>query len=133
MDGKYSVLQTFHDSMVVSATGLNFVAGQYKKIFDKMIEQPLTTMYSYTKLQPYFDGFQRSQKVQYPWLTNPYPFGDNEITSLAVEDYDSMVPPYIPGGEKWKFEVRVFFNNELLGGGDLYVTVRNQRSLLEGK
>lgn len=119
--------------MVISGNGLNFQGGQYKKMFDKEIEDPVTTLYNVTKFQSYFENFQKSQKVQIPWDTNPYPSGDNEITNLAVEDYGSMLPPYLPGGEKWKFEVRYSKNDEVIGGMNVYATIRDQRSLLQGK
>jgi hypothetical protein len=66
------------------------------------------------------------------WLTWPYPTGKNEIKNYYVTDYGNLLPPYIPGGEKWRIEVRYIKDGEVVGGYEVYGILRNQNSLMNG-
>lgn len=113
----------------VLAAAYNFQGGQYKKYGEKTFDTECTTLYNDT-FQEQFEKFQSCQKYPVEWKTCPYPTGPNEIRDYFVDDYTSMLPPYIPGGEKWKLEYKVLKDDELLGGANLYLTLRNEKSLL---
>ena len=34
-----------------------------------------------------------------------------------------LLPPYLPGGPKWKFEVRFFKGDKQIGGFDVFATI----------
>lgn len=117
------------DSFSGMGTGLNFQGGQYKKIGDKQLDTLCTTLYNET-YRVAFEDFQTYQKYPVAWKTCPYPAGPNEIMDFCIEDYGSMLPPYIPGGEKWKLEVRLLKDGKVLGGYNLYLILRTEKSLL---
>lgn len=84
--------------------------------------------------QPHFKSFfekaheHATKKVA--WKTCPYPKGPNEVKDYLIDNVDALLPPYIPGSEKWKFEMRFFKNNVDQGGYNLYAIIRNEKSLL---
>ena len=49
-----------------------------------------------------------------------------------MEDTEDFLPPYIPGNEKWEFQLRFSKGEEVLGGYNAYVIIRDEASLLEG-
>lgn len=98
---------------------------------DYKIEYLCSTLYNETN-RPYWDDFQASQKDPEEWETCPYPTGPNEIRNFLIKDYGNFLPPYIPGGEKWRIDVRVLKDDEILGGYNLYATLRTQKSLMNG-
>jgi hypothetical protein len=115
----------------VSGTALNFQGNQYKKIFDKTINNLCTLMYNET-FREYFDDFQRHQKYPVESKTCPYPTGPNEIKNFMFQDYGNLLPPYVPGNEKWKLEIRYIYGEEILGSFNFYGLLRNQKSLMMG-
>lgn len=129
MSGKYSFNAPVDDSYVISAAGFNLQGGEYRKMIEKFIETPCTSLYIEPYRQ-YFEKYQAAQKYPVAWKTCPYPPGPNELKNFLFEDYGSLLPPYIPGGEKWRFEIRHFVNNEMLGGFNAYVILRSEQSLL---
>lgn len=106
--------------------------GQYRKMFGGEEDKICTTAYNET-FRDYYDQFQSCQTTQVPWKTCPYPDGPNELKNFYIEDYGNYLPAYLPGSEKWKVEV-MFYENETVevGGYNIYVSLRNQRSLLNG-
>lgn len=80
----------------------------------------------------YWDKFDESQKISVPWASCPYPAGPNEISNLMVQDFASFLPPYIPGGEKWKVEVRFVKDGVEAGGYNAYGILRSEQSILDG-
>lgn len=129
VSGSYSINYHIDDTVLLTFAALNLQGGQYKKIFDKNIYTICSTLYNETFREIYED-FQTHQKYQVPWKTCPYPTGPNEIFNYYLEDFGSMLPPYVPGGEKWKMDIRYFKGDELLGGFSAYLTLRSERSLL---
>ena len=129
MDGKYTVLTPIDNTVDFTASALNFQGGQYKKIGDKSIEKLCESIYD-DEYRKDFDAIQAHQKYPVPWKTCPYPAGPNEIFDYFIEDFGSVLPPYIPGSEKWKFEIRLFRENEVLGGYNIFVIIRSEKSLL---
>jgi hypothetical protein len=112
--------------------GLNYQGNQYKKIFDKTFNKVCASLY----LEPqkeYFENYQAHTSNPVPWKTCPYPAGSNEVKNFFIEDFDNFLPPYIPGNEKWKIEVRFLRDEVALGGYNLYGLIRSEKSLLAGK
>lgn len=129
LNGKYELLTSFDDEYTVNMAALNFQGGSYKKIVEKSFGSFCTNVYN-ESIREYFENFQNYQKYQVPWKSCPYPDGPNEINDYVVEDYGKLLPPYIPGSEKWKIEVRFSKENETIGGYNLYGIIRTEKSLL---
>lgn len=106
----------------------NFQGGQYKKLFDKKLEQFCTTIYM-EAYKSYYDKFNSFSSVQVPFGTCPYPIVNNTLTNLLISN-EGLLPPYLPGGEKWRMNVRYIKAEEVLGGYNLYVLVRSEQSVL---
>lgn len=118
------------DSHSASGAALNFQGNQYKKMGDKQIDHLCTFVYNET-FREYYEDFMTFVTHPVPWKTCPYPAGPNEIKNYFIKDYE-MMPAYIPGNEKWKVEVRLIKDGEILGGYNGYGILRNQASLMNG-
>lgn len=108
---------------------LNFQGNQYKKIGDKNIKNFCSTVYM-DNHQELFEDYQSHTSNPVPWKTCPYPKGSNEVKNFLLKNSASLLPPYIPGGEKWKIEVRFFRGEAELGGYNIYGLLRSNASLL---
>jgi hypothetical protein len=107
----------------------NFQGGQYKKIVEKSLVEPCASLYK-DEFRENFENVQKAHTTQVAWLICPYPAGPKEVNNLMIDDSASLLPAYLPGGEKWKIEIKAFKNGELYGGFNLYVILRNERTLL---
>lgn len=128
MHGKYTVKQPIGDDVDIYIVGLNFQGGQYKKIFEKSEINFCKTFYQ-DYVREYYEDYQAHSTNPTPWNTCPYPAGSNEIVNYAIND-DSLLPPYLPGSEKWKVEMMLKKNGEDFGGYNIYVTLRTEQTLL---
>lgn len=106
--------------------------GQYKQMVDKKVTNFCTSLYVEPS-KPIFENYQSHTTNPVAWKTCPYPAGSNEVKDFYVEDSELLLPPYIPGGEKWKIEMRFSRKGEVLGGYNLYASLRSEESLLDGK
>lgn len=111
----------------------NFQAGQFKKYGEKSLTGICKELYNET-YQEYFENFQKHQLHPVAWETCPYPKGPNAVKNYVLDDFGKFLPPMLPGSDKWKFEAR-WLNaaEEIIGGYNAYVIVRNQESILRGK
>ena len=48
--------------------------------------------------------------------------GNHSAKNFAIREA-KILPPYLPGGEKWKFEVKFFKGLEQVGGYVVYATI----------
>lgn len=104
--------------------------GQYKQMVDKKFTNFCNTLYMEGS-KAFFENYQAHTTNPVPWKTCPYPAGSNEVKNFHVEDSELLLPPYIPGGEKWKIEMRFLRKGEILGGYNIFATLRSAESLLE--
>lgn len=121
---------SFDDEFDVLVGAFNFHGGQYKKIGDKTFYKFCKTLYLDKFKEPY-SRFYDASSFKVPHKTCPFPAGQNEITNLMFSE-NGLLPPYVPGGEKWRIDVRFVKNNEILGGLNMYGLLRNEQSLLRG-
>jgi hypothetical protein len=105
--------------------------GEYRKIFERRVDELCKTGYNET-FKPYFEDFQAVQTPPVPWKACPYPKGVYEMKNYHIEDYGGLIPPYVPGGEKWQMQVRYILDSEFIGGFNAFLTLRSEKSLLEG-
>ena len=128
VNGAYTLKMPLDDRVSMLFNLYNFQGGQYKKMGDRKLDRYCETMYV-DNLKSYFEKFQASTTNPTPWKACPFPPGRNEVKNYLFEE-NGILPPYIPGGEKWKAEVRFFHNDSVLGGYDLYAIIRNDEKLL---
>ena len=93
----------------------NFQSGQFKRMFSKHFDHVCDSLYVPT-FKTYFENYQAHMTAPVPWNECPYPAGKNQITNYVLTDPDALLPPYVPGGENWKIEIKLFRDEVLLGG-----------------
>jgi hypothetical protein len=129
VNGNFTVKQPMGDDLDMYGAGLNFQGNQYKKMFDKRLDKFCTTYYI-DIYKAYFEDYQAHTTNPVPWKTCPYPAGSNEVKNFFVEDDGLLLPPYIPGSEKWKAEIRFLRDEIILGGFNIYGIIRSEESIL---
>jgi hypothetical protein len=105
--------------------------GEYRKIFEVQTYEICKNGYNET-LRPYFDDFQAASTPKVAWKTCPYPAGKYDVKNFRFEDYGSLIPPYMPGSERWQMQLRYFRDGKAYGGYNAYATLRTEKSLLAG-
>ena len=128
--GKYNLKVPLDDENDVKVEAYNFQGGQYKKMGDKKLDNFCKSLYQEAVEKP-FSQFYEASSFKIPFNTCPFPAGENEVNNLIVDD-NGMLPPYIPGGEKWRLDVRYLKQDKVLGGFNVYAMIRNEQSLLKG-
>jgi hypothetical protein len=131
LSGKYLVKAPITNNMTTKMAALNFQGNQYKKIAEKNFGPFCDVLYQ-EGVKSNFESFVSRTTTKIPWKTCPFPAGSDEVNNWMMSDLSDMLPPYIPGGEKWKLEVRFLEGEIELGGYNLYALVRNDESLLKG-
>lgn len=130
MSGRYTINENLGDDVVVELTALNFQGNTYKYWMTKELGGVCSAIYK-DMMKDIFLEYHNHAKVSIPWKTCPYPKGPNELNNLTFAKIEELLPPYIPGNEKWKIEMRFHRDDEELGGYNLYVTVRSEETLLK--
>lgn len=119
------------DEITMHITALNFQGNQYKMMFEKGLGKFCEALYVDSMKEAYED-VHTYFSTNVPWKTCPYPKGPNEIHDYATSDLSYLTPPYVPGGEKWQFQVRFLKDDQIFGGYNVYGLLRNEQSLLNG-
>lgn len=117
--------------MAVYVAGLNLQGNQYKLMIEKNFDHFCDILYLEAH-RSFINRYQNHMKFPVPWRTCPYPEGDNEVTNFLVEDTGNVLPPYVPGNEKWKVEMRFSRQGKVLGGYNLYAILRSMDTILNG-
>jgi hypothetical protein len=110
---------------------MNMQGGQYRRLFERTADDICTKGYNET-FRPYFDDFQAVSTPKVTWKTCPYPKGDYDLKNYMIEDHGNLLPPYLPGNERWQIQLRYFKGDKPYGGANVYATLRSEKSLLEG-
>lgn len=116
------------NSISFTVTFLNFRGGEYKKYAEKFAPTYCDTFYV-EEFKIYYEDFQSKLTYPQPWKACPYLPGKNKVNNFMLID-KGYFPAYIPGGEKWRLDVRYQKDNISLGGVNIYVSIRNEKSLL---
>lgn len=111
VNGKYNLLMSLDDSVDILVEAFNFQGGQYKKIAERKLEKLCKVLYQETIRKSYEDA-KKYAHVKIPFGTCPYPAGRNGFTNLMMYDDGSLLPPYMPGGEKWLFTLKFAIKEE---------------------
>lgn len=131
INGKYNLKVPLDDGIDITVEAFNFQGGQYKKMADKLLNKFCESAYEERTKDGYSQFFEAST-VKIPFGTCPYPAGKNELNNFMIDE-NGVLPAYVPGGEKWKVDVRFLKGGKILGGYNAYVLVRSEQSLLKGR
>jgi hypothetical protein len=118
--------------MSVHVMAKNYQGNEYRRIFEKELDHLCDLYNEEEKFKEPFEYGHDHLKVKVLWKTCPYPKGPNEMFNLEVSELNRFLPEYLPGNEKWKIEARFSLHGKVLGGYNLYATLRSERSLLNG-
>ena len=129
LDGKFEFLYSVSDANSADVSVKNMQGGQYKEIFAKHVDAVCEGLYT-EMMKDHMEALFSNLVKPIKWKTCPIPAGPNEFMNFFVED--NFLPPYIPGGEKWLFEVRINEGDECIGGYRIYTIIRNEKTLLQG-
>lgn len=110
--------------------GFNLQGGQYKMIAEKKLDNFCKSIYI-DAVKSEYEKYYEASVPSIPFGTCPYPAGDYVITNLLLNDI-GILPPYIPGGEKWRLDFRYYQGEQMVGGYDVYALVRNEKSIMQG-
>lgn len=121
--------QALGDDVDIHVVGLNQQGGQYKKMGEKALLKFCSSLYQ-DNIKTIYEDYQAHTSNPVAWDTCPFPAGSNEVFNYALNNPEDVMPPYVPGGEKWKAEFRFSREGEILGGYNIYGIVRNEKSIL---
>lgn len=130
MNGKFTIKMDVGNNIDFHVVGSNFQGNQYKQMFEKDLGKFCDLLYqdvSRSTVESVFNHL--TDKI--PWKTCPFPKGQHDIINFLLEG--SLLPPYIPGNEKWKVELQYLLNGETIGGFNIYALLRSTQSLLNGR
>lgn len=130
INGEFDLLIDLDDTITLTVNALNFQGNQYKVMFSKNLGKYCEVLYQ-EHLRTKYEEVQNYTKVKFPWKTCPWTKGRNGLNNYRLEDTEKMLPVYIPGNEKWEFQLRFLRDQEVLGGYNAYVIIRDEKSILE--
>lgn len=110
---------------------LNHQGGSYKHMVDKEFSDYCATVYK-TAYQAVFENYQSHTDKPVAFNTCPYPAVTQDLRNFHLEDKAGLLPPYVSGSEKWKVTIRFSRNGTVLGGYDLYASLRNNDTMMWG-
>lgn len=117
--------------MDVNFAVLNFQGGSYKLMVEKYFKDFCESLYQ-ESYKDFFEDYQAHTDKPVAYKTCPYPVTKQDLRNYFVRDQTNLLPPHIPGNEKWKLFFRFIRNETVLGGYDFYLIFRNGKSLLWG-
>lgn len=120
------------NSVILSFEAFNLSGGQYKKLFGRTVGPTCDVLYeeSLKKTVSYF--FSKTNMT----ITHgvcPIEAQVIEINNWTPDDLGDYLPPYVPGNERWRLDVYLSKNGEVLGGNTYYAILRDAQKLIEGK
>lgn len=129
MNGNFTIKQALGNDCDGIAYFKNLQGGQYKLMWDYSFKDGCASFYQ-PAYKSTFEDYQSHTTHPVAYNTCPYPAGTNEVKNYFVRDVQNLLPPYVPGNERWKVEVRVLRKGEVLGGWNFYGMLRNEKSLM---
>jgi hypothetical protein len=127
-DGSYTVKQDIHNDMYFHVSAFNLQGGQYKLMIEKDLGNVCDFVYSEDHKQIYGD-LMSHHEPSVPFNTRPFPRGQFTIKNYLIKGINEMIPPYVPGSEKWKALVEYRLNETILGGATFYTTLINDKNM----
>lgn len=105
--------------------------GQYKLMFERLLGPHCDALYE-DHVRPFAEElFSATNYTDWYLGLCPIPAGYVQFKNYIPSTLGNYLPPYVPGGEKWK--ATFYYLNQtdsLLGGFSVYATLRSNYSLL---
>jgi surfactin synthase thioesterase subunit len=127
-NGSYTVKQELNNDMNYQFFAYNLQGGQYKLIVEKDLGSVCDFLYSEGHRHIYED-FMSHTEPSVPFKTCPYPQTQHNVKNYLLKGVNEMIPPYVPGSEKWKVEAEIRLNGKILGGAVFYATLINSDNI----
>lgn len=108
--------------------GFNLQGGQYKQMIEKNLGNFCDFFYSDAHKDMYDDVITHYEPFV-PFGTCPFPKGQYTVKNYRLKGVEDMIPPYVPGSEKWKAIAEFQLNGTRLGGMTFYGTLINDKNV----
>ena len=127
-DGSYTQKINGSNDITLHCYGYNFQGGQYKLMVEKHLGQLCDFFFNEMHKEVWEDVMNHSDKF-IPGKTCPFPAGLYTIRNYMLKGLVEMIPPYVPGSEKWKGVAEYRLNETVLGGMTFYFTLINDKNM----
>lgn len=118
--------------MILSFEAMNLSGGQYKKIFGRTLGRACDLVYE-SHVEAEVKRFLAHTNLTISYGACPVePQGIN-ITNYYIDGAGDYLPPYVPGNERWKVNVWVTKNDEIVSGITGYGILRDMQKLIDSK
>lgn len=128
MNGKFVTKQPLGEDMDMILQFYNLQGGQYKLMLTHRMDNFCKSIYK-EEYKATFEDYQAHTTNPVRYNQCPYPASENEVKNFIARDV-TVLPPRIPGGEKWRLDTRFYKKGKSLGGHNFYVIFRSQQSFL---
>jgi hypothetical protein len=130
----HGVLRMKHqidNTLKVGFKAYNMAGGQYKLFAERVLGPPCEMMYE-DHMRPTIEEFIAATNLSFwSWGLCPFPSNYMFLNNYAPSQIGNYLPPYLPGGEKWKASFFYLDEKEtVLGGATIYATLRSNYSLM---
>lgn len=111
------------DKIILKIFMLNLQGNQYKLMMTKYLGKFCEALYQ-DQYKELFDDVHNHLKMKVPWKSCPYPKGSNEFKDFLFQINEDSLPSKIPGSEKWQLQMRYYKAKKMLGGFNVFATVK---------
>lgn len=127
ISGNYTIKEDVGNENTVHVSGFNFQGGQYKLMVEKSLGQFCDIFYAEPHREVY-ESFSDYYTPNVEFGTCPFPANNYSMRDYLIsnEKFEKLIPPYIPGSEKWKIVFKVLLDGKVRGGNVFYVTIRHE-------
>lgn len=124
--------QALGEDVDVYLAAWNYESGLYKRYIERTLKNFCETLY-WPANKEFFEDYQAHTTHPVAWNTCPYPKGSNRVINYQLSNYEKFLPPYLPGGEKWKGEIKFSRDGVVLGGYNIFGTLSSNYTLLNSR
>lgn len=117
---------------MLSFEAFNLSGGQYKKIFGNIFGPFCDFVYS-KNIEKEFKAALAKSNSTTAYGTCPIPPQTFEVIDYAPEGAGDVIPPYMPGNERWKVDLWGTKNGEVVSGFRVYAILRDEQKLFDSK
>lgn len=130
--GIFEIKLPVDNSVILSFEAFNFDAGQYKKIFGRTLGGFCDIIYD-PSFKDVTQDFWNHINISVPYGSCPLPSQVLYVNDHPLKDLGEYLPPYIPGGERWKVNLWFSKNEKIIGGLTEYAIIRDNQKLFDSK
>jgi hypothetical protein len=123
--------QQLDNSLKVGFKAYNMAGGDYRMMFQRLLG-PFCDMFYEDHMRPTIEEFFAATNLSYwTWGMCPLPSAVGFVKDYVPSQIGNYLPPYLPGGEKWKCTLYLEdASNTTIGGITIYASLRSNYSLM---